>query len=75
MCVMIVTYCAALTYCRSSTPLVLSFFDWLFLGRELPGGRSVISIFLLIVSCGGYTWHDAGFKLEVGMLGCTVQRQ
>eukprot|EP00775_Hariotina_reticulata_P003704 gene3704-3967_t len=49
---------------RSSTPLVLSFFDWLFLGRELPGGRSVISIFLLIMSCGGYTWYDAGFKLE-----------
>ncbi|WIA23244.1 hypothetical protein OEZ85_000015 [Tetradesmus obliquus] len=48
---------------RSSTPLVLSLFDYIFLGRELPGGRSVFSILLLVVSCGGYTYFDQGFKL------------
>lgn len=49
---------------RSSTPLVLSVCDYLFLGRELPGGRSIFSIFLLVVSCGGYTYFDQGFKLQ-----------
>jgi GDP-mannose transporter len=49
---------------RSSTPLVLSVFDYIFLGRELPGGRSVFSILLLVASCGGYTYFDKGFKLE-----------
>jgi GDP-mannose transporter len=49
---------------RSSTPLVLSVFDYLFLGRKLPGGRSIFSILLLILSCSGYTYYDQGFKLE-----------
>ncbi|WIA34583.1 hypothetical protein OEZ86_012903 [Tetradesmus obliquus] len=49
---------------RSSTPLVLSVFDYIFLGRELPGGRSIFSILLLVASCGGYTYFDKGFKLE-----------
>lgn len=49
---------------RSSTPLVLSLFDYIFLGRELPGGRSVFSILLLVASCGGYTYFDQGFQLQ-----------
>jgi GDP-mannose transporter len=49
---------------RSSTPLVLSLFDYIFLGRELPGGRSVFSLVLLLVSCAGYTYFDQGFKLQ-----------
>lgn len=49
---------------RSSTPLVLSLFDYIFLGRELPGGRSVFSLLLLLVSCAGYTYFDQGFKLQ-----------
>jgi hypothetical protein len=49
---------------RSSTPLVLSVFDYIFLGRKLPGGRSIFSILLLIMSCSGYTYYDQGFKLE-----------
>jgi hypothetical protein len=49
---------------RSSTPLVLSVFDYLFLGRKLPGGRSIFSILLLIMSCSGYTYYDQGFRLE-----------
>jgi GDP-mannose transporter len=49
---------------RSSTPLVLSLFDYALLGRELPGGRSIFSLVLLIASCGGYTWFDQGFKLQ-----------
>jgi GDP-mannose transporter len=49
---------------RSSTPLVLSIFDYLLLGRELPGRRSVFSLLLLLASCAGYTYYDDGFKLE-----------
>ncbi|KAF6261593.1 hypothetical protein COO60DRAFT_1459090 [Scenedesmus sp. NREL 46B-D3] len=49
---------------RSSTPLVLSIFDYLFLGRKLPGGRSIFSILLLVLSCSGYTYYDQGFKLQ-----------
>ncbi|KAF8063683.1 GFT1 [Scenedesmus sp. PABB004] len=49
---------------RSSTPLVLSLFDWLFLGRRLPGGRSVFAILLLVASCSGYTYYDQGFRLQ-----------
>lgn len=49
---------------RSSTPLVLSIFDYLFLGRELPGGRSIFSLVLLVTSCAGYTMFDEGFKLQ-----------
>eukprot|EP00775_Hariotina_reticulata_P005741 gene5741-5981_t len=49
---------------RSSTPLVLSVCDFLFLGRELPGRRSVCSLLLLVASCAGYTMFDQGFKIE-----------
>lgn len=49
---------------RSSTPLVLSIFDYLLLGRELPGGRSIFSLVLLVASCAGYTIFDEGFKLQ-----------
>lgn len=55
---------------RSSTPLVLSVCEYFCLGRELPRGRSVISLVLLLVSCAGYTHYDKGFKLEAyGWLG------
>jgi GDP-mannose transporter len=49
---------------RSSTPLVLSLADWIFLGRELPGGRSIFSLVMLLSSCAGYTYFDQGFKLQ-----------
>ncbi|KAF8057271.1 SAT2 [Scenedesmus sp. PABB004] len=49
---------------RSATPLVLSLFDYLFLGRELPGRRSLCSILLLIASCAGYTAYDQGFHIK-----------
>jgi hypothetical protein len=43
---------------------VLSVFDYVFLGRELPGGRSVASLVLLLASCAGYTYYDHGFRLQ-----------
>lgn len=49
---------------RSATPLVLSIFDYLFLGRELPGRRSILSIMLLVGSCAGYTYFDQGFHVQ-----------
>lgn len=49
---------------RSSTPLILSICDYLFLGRELPKGRSVASLLVLLVSCAGYTHFDKGFRIE-----------
>jgi solute carrier family 35 len=49
---------------RSATPLVLSVCDWAFLGRELPGGRSLAAIFALVASCAGYTYFDQGFHIQ-----------
>lgn len=49
---------------RSSTPFVLAVLEWMFLGRKLPGSRSILSIILLVISCAGYTYYDQGFKLE-----------
>lgn len=36
----------------------------MFLGRELPGRRSLCSLLLLVASCAGYTYHDKGFQIQ-----------
>lgn len=46
---------------RSSTPIVLSFCDFVFLGRQLPSGRSWCALGLLLLSSAGYTYFDQGF--------------
>lgn len=49
---------------RSSTPLVLAFCDWLFLGRALPSQRSWASLSLLLLSSAGYAYYDRGFVVN-----------
>jgi solute carrier family 35 protein len=46
---------------RSSTPVILSLCDYLFLGRELPSPRSWVALLLLVASSAGYAFFDQGF--------------
>lgn len=49
---------------RSSTPLVLAFFDWALLGRQLPSGRSWGALGALLLSSAGYAYFDKGFVID-----------
>ncbi|KAI8462669.1 MAG: hypothetical protein J3K34DRAFT_527572 [Monoraphidium minutum] len=49
---------------RSSTPLVLAFCDWAFLGRALPCARSWASLSALLASSAGYAYFDQGFVVN-----------
>lgn len=49
---------------RSTTPLILCFCDYLFLGRLLPSMRSVTCLFGLMVSSAGYALFDHAFDLR-----------
>lgn len=49
---------------RSTTPLVLSVMDYIFLERELPTLRSWLSLFGLLLGSGAYFLADAEFKYE-----------
>ena len=49
---------------RASTPLLISIADYLFLGRELPGGRSWACLGLLLVGSVGYVLNDQFFKVD-----------
>lgn len=49
---------------RSSTPLILSLCDYLFLGRQLPSLRSVLSLLGVLVSCAGYAMVDHAFDIR-----------
>ena len=43
---------------RSSTPLIISLCDWLFLGRELPTRRSVLSLVFIVLGATAYVLTD-----------------
>lgn len=49
---------------RSSTPLVLSFCDWAFLGRQLPNRRSWSALAVLLLSSAGFAYFDEGFVVD-----------
>uniref|UniRef100_A0A061R5V7 Sugar phosphate transporter domain-containing protein n=1 Tax=Tetraselmis sp. GSL018 TaxID=582737 RepID=A0A061R5V7_9CHLO len=49
---------------RSSTPLVISFMDWAFLGRKLPSARSWASLLLILCGAVGYVLTDASFEVK-----------
>lgn len=49
---------------RSSTPLVLSFFDWALLGRQLPTKRSWAALAVLLMSSAGYAYYDKRFVVN-----------
>ena len=48
---------------RSSTPLVLSFLDYLFLGRSLPNLRSWGCLAVLVIGSAGYALTDSSFSV------------
>jgi len=49
---------------RASTPLLISVADYVFLGRELPNGRSWACLGLLLVGSVGYVLNDKFFKVD-----------
>ncbi|GBF88510.1 hypothetical protein Rsub_01225 [Raphidocelis subcapitata] len=49
---------------RSSTPIVLAFCDYAFLGRALPCARSWGSLAALLLSAAGYAVFDRGFVVN-----------
>mmetsp|Transcript_77056 Transcript_77056/g.121677 ORF Transcript_77056/g.121677 Transcript_77056/m.121677 type:complete len:350 (-) Transcript_77056:61-1110(-) len=49
---------------RSCSPLCVSILDWLFLGRELPGRRSALSLVVVALGAVGYVLTDSEFKLN-----------
>jgi len=49
---------------RSSTPLLLSLFDWWYLGRTLPSVRSWICLFTLLLGAVGYVFVDTAYQVS-----------
>ncbi|GLC45730.1 hypothetical protein PLESTF_000598600 [Pleodorina starrii] len=49
---------------RSSTPLVLSLCDYVWLGRSMPSARSWSCLVVLLVGSVGYVLVDADFKIH-----------
>lgn len=49
---------------RSSTPLVMSFCDWMFLWRTLPNLRSWACLILIVGGALGYVLVDSVFMLS-----------
>ena len=49
---------------RASTPLTISICDWLCLGRELPGARSLVCLIVLLGAAAAYVATDAHFVVH-----------
>eukprot|EP00047_Mylnosiga_fluctuans_P004676 m.235912 g.235912 ORF g.235912 m.235912 type:complete len:332 (-) comp12901_c0_seq1:134-1129(-) len=49
---------------RCCTPLVVSFLDFLFLGREFPNLRSIAALVALLVGAFNYVTSDSAFMLD-----------
>lgn len=49
---------------RSATPLAVAIADYIFLGRQLPGIRSVSSLLGILVGAAIYVGEDSQFKME-----------
>ena len=52
---------------RASTPLVIAILDYMFLGRELPSGRSWVALLLLLLGASGYVYYDKFFRVDAYM--------
>ncbi len=50
--------------CACSTPLILSFCDYWFLGRALPSLRSWGCLVVLLLGSVGYVLTDTSFKVQ-----------
>ena len=48
---------------RSTTPLIMSFLDWILLGHELPGLRNLFCLLCLCGGAAGYVIVDTNFKV------------
>ncbi len=49
---------------RSSTPLILSICDYLFLGRALPNARSWGCLLVLMAGSVGYVMVDSDYRVD-----------
>lgn len=49
---------------RACSPLIVSFLDPIFLGRELPSKRSIAALSMIIVGAYGYASTDEAFKTQ-----------
>lgn len=49
---------------RACSPLCVSILDWIFLGRELPSGRSSLSLIGVAAGALGYMMNDSEFRLH-----------
>lgn len=49
---------------RSSTPILISLLDYLFLGRELPSRKSFLSLLSLLIGAIVYTCTDSHFEVR-----------
>ena len=49
---------------RSCTPVTVAVLDWAFLDRELPGGRSVAALLLILVGTFSYASTDPQFAVH-----------
>lgn len=49
---------------RAATPIVLSFCDYLFLGRQLPSRRSQLCLITMLVSSTAYVMTDSFFQIK-----------
>jgi solute carrier family 35 protein len=56
---------------RFSTPLVVSFADYAFLGRKLPSTRSWVCLIALLVGAFGYATTDSAFEMR-GYTFCAI---
>merc|ERR1719265_2084166 len=49
---------------RTSTPLITSVLGYLFLGRELPGFKSVAALLTSLVGSAFYVYYDSSFEIR-----------
>lgn len=49
---------------RSSTPIITSVCDYLFLGRNMPNARGWLSLLVILSGAVGYVQCDAGFEVK-----------
>ena len=49
---------------RACSPIAVSVVEWLFLGRELPSGRSAASLTMVAIGAVAYCMTDSQFNLE-----------
>lgn len=55
---------------RSCCPLFVSILDWIFLGRELPSRRSMLSLLGVLAGAVGYVLCDSEFRMHgIGAYG------